>query len=222
MAYGVVFEVSGERACFSRPELKVERMSYDCITPSAAVGILESVYWHPPVRYRIDKIHVLNPIRFTTIRKNEVKSKAVVRSVRTAITSAGDLPYINTKQDIQQRTSTVLIDVRYVIEAHFDIDQSKMEEGDSPAKFAAILRRRLEKGQNFAQPYLGLREYAARVSLYKGELPPQGAYSYTGERDLGIMLYGIDYSNTDDFTPAFFRARMVDGTIDVAGSEVLH
>lgn len=221
MAYGVVFEVSGERACFSRPELKVERMSYDCITPSAAVGILESVYWHPPVRYRIDKIHVLNPIRFTTVRKNEVKSKVAVRSVRTAITSARDLPYINTKQDIQQRTSTVLVDVRYVIEAHFDIDQSKMEEGDNPAKFAAILQRRLEKGQNFAQPYLGLREYAARVSIYTGELPPKGAYSHTGERDLGIMLYGIDYSNADDLVPAFFRARMVDGTIDVAGSEVL-
>lgn len=221
MAYGIVLDISGDRACFTRPELKVERMSYDCITPSAAVGILESVYWHPPMRYHIDKIHVLNPIRFTTTRTNEVKSKALSRTLRTAISTAGELPYINTKQDIQQRTSTVLIDVHYIIEAHFEIGQAELNEGDCAAKFASILKRRLEKGQNFAQPYLGMREYAARVSLYNGDLPPQGAYSNSGERDFGLMLYGIDFSNPNDFTPLFYRARMVNGTIDVAGSEVL-
>jgi len=221
VAYGVILEVIGERACFSRPELKVERLSYDCITPSAAVGILESVYWHPPMKYCIDKIHVLNPVRFATIRTNEVKSKALASSIRKSINTKGELPYINTKQDIQQRTSTILVDVHYVIEAHFEVDEAKLAEGETPAKFASILNRRLAKGQNFMQPYLGLREYAARISPYEGEMPPKGAYSDSGERDLGLMLYGIDYSNPKDYTPMFFRAVMNDGVIDVAGSEVL-
>ena len=220
MTYGVTLEVRGDRLCCSRPELKVERFSYECITPSAARGILESIYWHPPMQYRIDRIHVLNPIKFTTIRKNELKSKALASGMRTVLNGKGNLPYINTKQDIQQRTSTILTDVHYVIEAHFELDESKMGEGDSPAKFISILNRRISKGQCFQQPYLGIREFAAYFGPYDGALPPQGYYAGSGERDLGFMLYDMDYSNPKDITPMFFHAVMRDGTIDVAGSEV--
>lgn len=220
MAYGVVVEITGERGCFSRPELSVERMSYDCITPSAAVGILESIYWHPSMKYVIDKIHVLNPIEFMTIRTNEVKSKVSASAMKTAIVSNGELPYINTKDDIQQRTSTILTDVHYVVEAHFEVDEKKMGKGDSAAKFIAILNRRLQKGQCFQQPYLGLREHPAYVRAYDGDLPPQGFYSHAGEQDLGLMLYGMNFSNAKDITPMFFRAIMHNGTIEVSQSEV--
>lgn len=220
MSYGTVIEVWGDLACFTRPELSVERLSYDCITPSAAVGILESIYWHPPMKYVIDKIHVLNPIKFVTVRKNELKSKALARTMRTAIAGKGKLPFINTKDDIQQRTSTMLADVRYVIEAHFEVDESRMGKGDSSAKFASILNRRLEKGQCFQNPYLGIRECAANVRSYEGELPPRGYYSESGERDLGLMLFGMDYTDPQDITPMFFRAAMVNGVIDIGRSEV--
>ncbi|MBR3314910.1 MAG: type I-C CRISPR-associated protein Cas5 [Atopobiaceae bacterium] len=220
MSYGVTLEVWGDLLCCSRPELKVERLSYECLTPSAARGILESIYWHPPMQYRIDRIHVLNPIRFLTIRKNELKSKALASSMRSAIAGKGLLPYINTKQDIQQRTSTILTNVRYVIEAHFDVDESKMEEGDTPAKFISILNRRIQRGQCWQQPYLGIREFAASFAPYSGAMPPRGYYSDSGERDLGLMLYDMDYSNPKDITPMFFRAVMINGVIDVAGSEV--
>lgn len=220
MQYGVTLEVWGDYALMTRPELKVERFSYECLTPSSARGILESIYWHPPMQYKIDRIHVLNPIRFTTIRKNELKSKALASSMKTAVTGKGPLPYINTKQDIQQRTSTVLTDVRYVIEAHFDTDEAKMGEGDTPAKFISILNRRIQKGQCWQQPYLGIREFAAHFGPYFGDMPPRGYYSESGVRDLGLMLYDMDYSNPKDITPMFFHAVMRNGVIDVAGSEV--
>lgn len=220
VSYGVTLEIHGNLACFTRPELKVERYSYECITPSAARGILESIYWHPPMAYHIDRIHVLSPIKFTTIRMNELKSKASARTVKTFLTGKGNLPYINTKQDIQQRTSTVLTDVHYVIEAHFELDESKMGEDDSPAKFISILNRRINKGQCFQQPYLGIREFAASFGPYNGVLPPQGYYSDSGERDLGLMLYDMDYSNPQEITPMFFHAVMRNGIIDVTESEV--
>lgn len=220
MAFGIAVEVWGDRACFSRPELKVERCSYDCITPSAARGILEAVYWHPGLRYSVDAIHVLRPIRFSTIRRNEVKSKALASSIRTAVSRNTALPYINTKLDIQQRTSTILVDVRYVIQAHFDLVPEKMSEGDNEGKFISIIRRRLEKGQCFHQPYLGNREFPAYFRIYDGELPPVGSYSDDGERDFGLMLYDMDYNDPSNITPMFYRAIMRNGTIDVAGSEV--
>mgnify|MGYP000335053856 CR=1 FL=1 len=145
MAYGICVEVWGDRALFTRPELSVERVSYDAMTPSAARGLLESIYWHPGMRYTIDRIHVLNPIRFTNVRRNEVKSKALASTMRTAATGGGKLPYINTKDDIQQRASLILIDVRYVIEAHFDLTD-KATPDDNAGKFKDIIRRRLERG----------------------------------------------------------------------------
>ena len=221
MAYGIGIEVWGDRALFSRPELSVERMSYDCVTPSAARGILESVYWHPGMTYRIDSIAVLNPIHFSTIRINEVKSKALASAMKTSIVNKGPLPYINAKQDIQQRTTTYLTNVRYVIKAHFDLIPDKMEEDDSEGKFISIIRRRLAKGQCFRQPYLGISEFPASFKLFDEEDSLRGSYSDVEEKDLGLMLYDMDYSDHSDITPMFFRAIMRYGIIDVAGSEVL-
>ena len=203
MAYGICVEVWGDRALFTRPELSVERVSYDAMTPSAARGLLESIYWHPGMRYTIDRIHVLNPIRFTNVRRNEVKSKALASTMRTAATGGGKLPYINTKDDIQQRASLILIDVRYVIEAHFDLTDKAMPD-DNAGKFKDIIRRRLERGQCYSMPYFGTR----------------GFYADESERDLGFMLYDMDYRDPKNIAPMFFRAVMRNGVIDVAGSEV--
>lgn len=219
MAYGTTIEVWGDFALFSRPELKVERMSYDVITPSAARGLIEAVYWHPGMRYVIDRIHVLNPISFTSVRRNEVKSKALVSAIRSYVGGAGGLPYIDRSADIQQRASVVLTDVHYVIEAHFEITAGAGPH-DNPGKFCDILRRRLSRGQCYSQPYFGTREFPAHFRLYEGETPPHGAYSEAGERDLGLMLYDMDYSDSSDITPMFFRAVMRNGVIDVSGSEV--
>lgn len=218
MGYGIMVEAWGSRALFSRPELSVERVSYDAITPSAARGLIESVYWHPGLRYFIDRIHVLNPIRFTNVRRNEVKSKALASSLRSVMTHGGGLPFINTKEDIQQRASLVLTDVHYVIEAHFELtDRAKPE--DNPGKFKDILRRRLERGQCYSAPYFGTREFAAHFKAWDGGIP-HGHYEGSGERDLGLMLYDMDYTDPQNITPMFFRAIMRDGVIDVAGSEV--
>ena len=165
MAYGVQIEVWGDRALFTRPELSVERVSYDVITPSAARGLIESIYWHPGLRYSIEKIHILNPIRFTNVRRNEVKSKALASSMKSAIVNGGQLPCINTKEDIQQRASLILTDVHYVIEAHFDLTDKASPE-DNPGKFKDIIRRRLERGQCYSAPYFGTREFPAHFKAY--------------------------------------------------------
>ena len=173
MAYGIQIEVWGERALFTRPELSVERVSYDVITPSAARGLIESIYWHPGMRYTIDRIHVLNPIRFTNVRRNEVKSKALASSIRSVMTHGGELPYINTKEDIQQRASLILTDVRYVIEAHFELtDRAKPE--DNPGKFKDIIRRGLIEG-NATQPRTSELVSSQLTSRHVTETLPRGA-----------------------------------------------
>lgn len=219
MAYGFKVEVWGERALFTRPELSVERMSYDCITPSAARGLIESIYWHPGIRYSVDRIHVLNPIRFTNVRRNEVKSKANNSAMRSAVTSGKGLPHINRRLDIQQRASLILVNVHYVIEAHFELTD-KVAPGDNPGKFKDIIRRRLEKGQCYSAPYFGTREFPAFFKAYKDDYPPRGFYSDEESRDLGLMLYDMDYSDPENIEPMFFRATMRHGVVDVAGSEV--
>ena len=219
MAYGTAIEVWGDYALFSRPELRVERMSYDVITPSAARGLIEAIYWHPGMRYVIDRIHVLNRIRFTSVRRNEVKSKVLSSSLRSYVNGKGEVPYIDRNADIQQRASVVLTEVRYVIETHFEMTD-EAHEGDNPGKFCDILRRRLKRGQCYAQPYLGTREFPAHFKLYEGDMPPQGAYANSGDRDLGLLLYDMDYRDPQDINPMFFRAVMRDGVIDVSGGEV--
>jgi CRISPR-associated protein Cas5d len=209
-------EVSGQYALFSRPELKVERVSYDMITPSAARGLLEAIYWHPGVRWKIDRIHVMNPIRFVNIRRNEVSAKLSAANALTVMNGKNEPLYIIASTFIQQRASLVLRDVRYVIEAHFDLT-SKAAPDDSVEKVYAIVMRRLQKGQCFQQPYLGCREFPADVRTVEG---PIGKTAYEGERDLGFMLYDMDYADPKDIRPQFFRAVLRDGVLDLLGVEV--
>ena len=219
MAFGIQVEVWGDRALFTRPEFSVERMSYDVITPSAARGLLESIFWHPGMCYVIDRIEVLNPIAFSNVRRNEVKVKASASAMKTAIVKQGPLPHIATKEVIVQRASLILTNVRYVISAHFEMTDAA-NATDNPAKFKEMLTRRLKKGQCYSAPYFGAREFPAHFKLYEKEGSQEGYYARSGERDLGFMLYDMDYSNPENIMPMFFRAVMVNGVIDVAGSEV--
>lgn len=210
----VKVEVWGDYACFSRPELKTERMSYDVMTPSAARGLLEAIYWHPGLRWVIDRIYVMQPIRFTGIRRNEVKSKISADNVRSAMSGGKQEVYLCTSEDIQQRAATVLQDVRYVIEAHFVMtDQAALS--DNAGKFCDIMRRRLEKGQCYHQPCFGVREFPAQFRLWPG-----GEIPTTGEtRDMGLMLYDMDYSDLRNITPMFFRAALKNGVLNVPAPE---
>lgn len=216
MSYGLQVEVQGDYALFSRPELKVERVSYDVITPSAARGLIEAIYWHPGFNVLIDRIHVMNPIRFTNIRRNEVKSKAAASAVQSMMTGTGPAPMICTSADIQQRASMLLRDVHYVIDAHFELTD-RATPSDNEGKFKDIFRRRLEKGQCFHQPCFGCREFPAKFRAWQG-----GPVPTNGEtRDLGIMLFDMDYSNPRSIQPTFFHAELKNGVMEVAGKEVL-
>lgn len=212
----VKIEVWGDYAMFTRPETKTERVSYDVPTPSAARGIIESVYYHPGLKWRVDRIYVLNPIRFTSVRRNEVKSKVLASAVRAAMTGSAEPLYIATSQDIQQRASLMLRDVRYVFEAHFDMTD-RANPGDNPGKFQDIIKRRLRRGACYSQPYLGTRECTAHVRLWEGgEIP-----AIPETRDLSYMLYDMDYSDPQDIRPMFFRAQMTNGVIDLRDCEVI-
>ncbi len=205
-------EVWGEYACFSRCEMKTERVSYDCMTPSAARGLLESIYWHPGLRWRIDRIHVCSPIRFTNIRRNEVKDKINARSVKPVMErGAGEL-YLAAPESIQQRAAMVLRDVHYVIDAHFEMTD-KAATGDNPGKFQDIIKRRLERGQCYSMPYFGTREFPAQFCRCT-ELPPCPK-ELEGRRDLGWMLLDMDYSEPENIVPRFFRAELADGVLVV-------
>lgn len=214
MSFGVRLHVWGERACFTRPELKTERFSYDVITPSAARGILEAIHWKPAIRWCIDRIHVLKPIRFESIRRNEVSGKIPKNNITAAMKSGctDDLRYF-VDQNRQQRASTILRDVGYVIEAHFEFTP-RADEADSPGKHLDIFNRRARQGQCFHMPCLGTREFPAAFELIEsGGAIPSIDESLVGDRDLGFMLHDIDFAN--DNTPRFFRAKMVDGVISV-------
>ena len=212
----VKMEVWGDYALFTRPEMKVERVSYDIPTPSAARGMLEAVYYHSGLTWKIDRIHILNPIRFTNLRRNEVEAKILASDLRSAAQGAERRLYLATAEHIQQRAALMLKDVHYVIEAHFDMTD-RAAPSDNPGKFQDIIKRRLRRGQAFAQPYLGCRECTAYFGLWGSDDIPAIAES----RDLGWMLYDMDYSRPDDITPMFFRARMVNGVVDVSNCEVV-
>lgn len=213
MSFGVKLHVWGEHACFTRPEMKVERVSYDVMTPSAARGILEAIHWKPAILWVVDAIHVLQPIRFTSIRRNEVGAKIPSGSVKSAM-KRGDTNGLGLAVDEnrQQRAATVLVRPAYVIEAHFELTEAA-GEGDAAAKHIAMFNRRAATGQCFHRPYLGTREFAAHFELVEGYLPESTLPEDQRNRDLGYMLHDIDHAN--DHTPFFFRAALVDGVMPV-------
>lgn len=241
MSYGIKLHISGDFACFTRPEMKVERVSYDIITPSAARGVLEAIYWKPQIRWVIERIHVLKPIRFTNIRRNEVGAKA---SAPSATAMKGEIvPILGMMADDpktrQQRATTLLRDVAYLIEAHFEILDFCFEKGgpqlparDCEGKHLDMFNRRARAGQCFHQPCLGNREFPARFSLIEendsipgSELPPEQL-----NKELGWMLHDIAYLPADKRAkdsfltgrgkrvrtePRFFNAKLENGIVEV-------
>lgn len=198
--------VWGEYACFTRPEMKVERVSYDVMTPSAARGVLEAIYWKPEIAWVIDRIHVLNPIRFTNLRRNEVDSKIPATKARQAMKTGSGQLGIYIEPSRQQRAATILRDVEYVIEAHFELTG-----GDDPAeKHFQMFKRRASKGQCFHRPYLGCREFPADFEWVE---PDDELEILPITRDLGWMLHDIDFEK--GMTPRFFPARLKEGVLEV-------
>lgn len=238
MSYGIKLHISGDFACFTRPEMKVERVSYDVITPSAARGILEAIYWKPQIRWVIDRIHVLKPIRFTNIRRNEVGSKATPSTAPKKGHTVSS-PGIIIEEQRQQRAATLLCDVAYVVEAHFKVLDYRFEKNgpelspkDCEGKHLDMFNRRARSGQCFHQPCLGTREFPARFSLLE-EGHPIPDNELPGEqlnKELGWMLHDIAYlpcdkKAKDSFLtgrgkrvraePRFFNAKIKNGVIDV-------
>ena len=207
----ISLEVWGDYACFSRPEMKVERVSYDVMTPSAARGLIEAIFWHPGLRWQIDKIHVCAPIRFTNIRRNEVKDTIKASTIKKMMEN-GTPSWIATPESIQQRAAMILRDVHYVIEAHFDMTD-KAAPSDNPGKFQDIVTRRIEKGQFYHQPCFGTREFPAHFQPCK-TVPPCPK-ELQGLKELGWMLLDMDYSDPEDIRPRFFRAVLQDGVLNV-------
>lgn len=217
MGYGIKIMVSGDFALFTRPEMKVERVSYDVPTPSALVGLVSGIYWHKGVKYIIDKIIVYNPIKFINIRRNEVSEKLSKQAVLQQMKGTRDDISLYTKEKISQRASLLLKDVCYGIEFHFELTDEK-EETMTEEKCYNILLRRLRKGQHFNQPCLGCREFSAKVELAESLEDS----TLKGDVDLGYMLYDLVYSKDkdgnplNDAAPRFYRPHMIDGVIDVA------
>lgn len=216
MTYGIRLHVTGPYGLFTRPEMKVERVSYDVITPSAARGILEAIHWKPAIRWVIDAVHVLHPIRFQSIRRNEVGHKAPAGNIKRAM-NRGDLEglQILVDEDRQQRASTVLVNPAYVIEAHFELTAKSGAE-DSAAKHLDIFNRRAARGQCFHQPCLGTREFAAAFTLLSPDAPPPETIPET--RDLGFMLWDIDHQSAGR-PSMFFRAKLENGVMMVPGPD---
>lgn len=210
-------EVFGDYALFTRPEMKAERVSYDVMTPSAARGILEAIVWHPGMRWKVDRIYVMSPICFSNIRRNEVSDKISGRLAKSAMHNGAGGLYLCTKDCIAQRASMVLRHVHYVIEAHFEMTE-KASPADNAGKFCEMFRRRAQNGQCYHQPCFGTREFPAAFRLWEGgEIPT----AYPGsEKDLGFMLYDMDYGDPADIKPMFFRAVLKNGVLDLTDAEV--
>lgn len=215
MTHGIRLRVWGERACFTRPEMKVERVSYDVMTPSAARGIIEAVLWKPQIRWVIDRIHVLAPIRFQSMRRNEVGAKISAVNAERAMragTTAGLGLIVD--ENRQQRAATLLVSPAYLIEAHFELTDKAGAE-DTPAKYLSMFNRRAGSGQCFHRPCLGTREFPADFALVAPDasVPPSALPPDQRDRDLGWMLHDIDFDRGN--VARFFRARLVDGVLDV-------
>jgi len=212
MGYGIKLKVWGDYACFTRPEMKVERVSYDVMTPSAARGILDAIHWKPSIRWVVDRITVLNPIRFDTFRRNELSGRISASTVKRAINGAEVLLGQNIEENRQQRATMMLCDVAYLIEAHFELTDKAGQE-DSSEKHYNIFLRRARQGQCFHRPYFGCREFPVSFELMEGNELPLSYYEGQAEKDLGWILQDIDFS--DNMNPRFFRANMRHGVIDV-------
>lgn len=215
MSYGVKLHAWGDRACFSRPEFKVERVSYDVMTPSAARGILESIHWKPAIVWIVDRIHVLKPVRFQSFRRNEVGARASAANAASAMkagTTAG--LGIVVEDNRQQRATTLLTDVAYVIEARFELTGRAGPE-DTAAKHLSMFNRRAASGQCFHRPCFGAREFVADFKLIaEGEALPENTLPADWRnRDLGWMLHDIDHAAGG--VSRFFRGRLENGVLDV-------
>jgi CRISPR-associated protein Cas5d len=206
MSYGVKLKVWGDYACFTRPEMKVERVSYDVMTPSAARAVLEAIYWKPSIRWIIDRIHVFRPIQFLNVRRNEVASKIPLGNIIATMKNPQSPLVLFIEDDRQQRAAMILSNVCYGIEAHFEYTG---KEDNSDGKHLDMFNRRARDGQCFMQPYLGCREFSANFELVD-DFPPS---SLKGKQDLGWMLHDIDFAN--DMEAKFFQAEMIDGVIAV-------
>jgi CRISPR-associated protein Cas5d len=218
MGYGITIRVRGDYALFTRPEMKVERVSYDVITPSAARGIIEAIYWKPAIRWVIDKIHVLNEIEFTNIRRNEVSEKLNESQAKQIIKGDKKQIYLATNTCRQQRAAMVLKNVDYVLEAHFEMVPEKAGSEDTVEKHYNIAMRRFRKGQYHHAPCLGTREFDAIVELIEdGQIPKS---KLSNVRDLGWMLYDLDFSNPEDIQPYFFKAKIEKGLIDLTNIQM--
>ena len=225
---GFCLEVSGPYACFTRPEMKVERVSYDVITPSASRAIYDAILWKPAIRWRVTRIEVLSPIRWISVRRNEVGAVASTKK-----------RHIFIEDNRQQKAGLFLRDVKYRLFAEFDFippgkrgkvynpipeylcDMEELEivrQDEKPAKYAAMFERRARKGQCFNQPYLGCREFSAQFRLVDSVAEPATAISET--RDLGWMLYDMDYSDPNNIKPQFFRAELNYGVLNLSNVEV--
>lgn len=197
----------GPLACFTRPELKVERMSYPVITPSAARGLLEAVLWKPAIAWHVERIKVLNEIKFTAFRRNEVNTRAKVPTAKV-IKEGGEIKPYFAEDDRAQRNTVALREVDYVIEAHFTMTD-KAGESDNPYKFIDMFSRRVEKGQHFHQPYFGCREFIANIEPATDDLK-----SIDDSRNLGLMLWDIEFG-ADGNRPIFFEAALNNGVLEV-------
>lgn len=204
-------EVWGDMACFTRPELKVERVSYDVITPSAARAIFEAIFWKPAIRWQVTKIEVLSSIKWTSIRRNEVGALASVKK---------ECIYCDDPKNRQQKNSLLLKEVHYRLWAKLVFipqrdrkEEKRTSNDENPMKYYEMFERRASKGQCFNQPYLGCREFSASFRLVNAgeDLIP----AIPEDRDLGIMLYDMDFTNPKDIQAMFYRARMEQGVIVV-------
>lgn len=230
MSYGIRLHVTGDYALFTRPEMKAERVSYDVITPSAARGVLEAIYWKPQIRWVVDRLHVLRPIRFTSVRRNEVASKIPLASARSAMKAGAGNVGLVIEEDRQQRAALLLRDVAYVIEAHFDILDFRFERSgpelpakDCEGKHLDMFNRRARAGQCFQQPYLGCREFPVRFTLLEpgDPLPESTLPPADRQRNLGYMLHDLVFDQDPktktvrSATPRFFPAELKDGVLHV-------
>ena len=213
MSFSFCLEVSGDFACFTRPEMKVERVSYDVITPSAARAVFEAILWKPAIRWQVHKIEVLKPIRWMNLRRNEVASVIPTGAVKSAMKQGKGQLGLYIEEDRQQRAGLFLRNVCYRLHADFEL--LSKDADNSVAKFAEMFKRRASKGQCFNQPYLGTREFSCDFRLIESPEAIDTPEELKGKRDLGWMLYDMDFADAENPMPRFFQASLQDGVLQV-------